>query len=213
MERLAQFDAVLLDLDGTLIQSGTLWRDAEFAFLATHGLAWSDANSERLVGGNLERAADVIAEVTGRRFELAALRDGMLSLVISNLENEVPWTAGAQAFVHALHQSQTRSGLVTSSYRSMLQPILRGLAPVEFDVVVARDDVERPKPDPEPYARAAAALDLQPSRIVAFEDSVSGARAAVTAGCALAMVGDADTGDLPVLFRIADFTDLASAGR
>jgi len=43
--------------------------------------------------------------------------------------------------------------------------------------------VEREKPHPEPYRRAAALLDVAPEACVVFEDSPSGVRAGKAAGC------------------------------
>lgn len=59
-----------------------------------------------------------------------------------------------------------------------------------FDTIVTRDDVTNPKPHPEPYLTAAARLGVDPAHCVAFEDSVSGVRAAHAAGMRTVMVPD-----------------------
>ena len=59
-----------------------------------------------------------------------------------------------------------------------------------FDAIVTRDDVEHPKPHPEPYLKAASRLGVAPQRCLALEDSHSGVRAAHAAGMQTIMVPD-----------------------
>lgn len=71
--------ALLWDFDGTLVDSGELWRRSEYTFLNARKLPWNDAASKRLLGGNLELAAHVMAEVTGVRFTVDELRRGLVT--------------------------------------------------------------------------------------------------------------------------------------
>jgi len=75
-------------------------------------------------------------------------------------------------------------GLTTSAIRSVQQRVCAafGLADC-FDVIVTGEDVVESKPDPEPYARTAAQLALDPRHCVVIEDSVNGVRAGKAAGC------------------------------
>jgi len=59
-----------------------------------------------------------------------------------------------------------------------------------FDVIVAKGDYARGKPDPEPFLTAAKRLGVDPARCLALEDSHNGARAAAAAGMATIMVPD-----------------------
>jgi HAD superfamily hydrolase (TIGR01509 family) len=59
-----------------------------------------------------------------------------------------------------------------------------------FQAVVAREDVERHKPNPDPFLKAAALLEVDPSRCLALEDSHNGVRAAHAAGMMIVMVPD-----------------------
>lgn len=57
-----------------------------------------------------------------------------------------------------------------------------------FDAFVTGEDVENPKPHPEPYVKAAAALGVPPQAMMAFEDSGRGVSAAKAAGCRIVAV-------------------------
>ena len=82
----------------------------------------------------------------------------------------------------------SRCGLVTMSYQRFVAPILAGLPPETFRVIVTGDQVERGKPHPEAYLTAAAALGFDPGECVAIEDSNTGATSAEAAGCPVLVV-------------------------
>ena len=69
------------------------------------------------------------------------------------------------------------------SYRRFVEPILDGLPEGTFAAVVTGDAVERGKPYPDPYLKAARLLGVDPGDCLAIEDSNTGARSAESAGC------------------------------
>ena len=148
--------ALLWDFDGTLVDSGELWRRSEYTFLNARKLPWNDAASKRLLGGNLELAAHVMAEVTGVRFTVDELRRGLGDAVRDALSRHVPWMPGVRGLLREQHQRGLRSALVTSSYAAIVRTALEQLAYAPFQSWVTREDVERPKPDPQPAGAGAA---------------------------------------------------------
>lgn len=74
-----------------------------------------------------------------------------------------------------------RLGMVTNSRRVEVEPVLRAAGLYErFEALVFREDVEAPKPAPDPYLRAAARLGVTTG--IAFEDSATGFASALAAG-------------------------------
>jgi beta-phosphoglucomutase-like phosphatase (HAD superfamily) len=65
---------------------------------------------------------------------------------------------------------------------------LESIGAERFDVTIGGDEVVRAKPDPEPYARAAAALGAHPADCVVVEDSLAGLLSGEAAGCATVAV-------------------------
>lgn len=107
------------------------------------------------------------------------------------LANMVPIKTGAREFLDELRQRGIPLAVATSSrtphaVRHLGQAGLLDL----FDTIVTRDDVENPKPHPEPYLLAASRLAVTPGRALAVEDSHSGVRAAHAAGMQTIMVPD-----------------------
>jgi beta-phosphoglucomutase len=82
-------------------------------------------------------------------------------------------------------------GIVSGAARAEIEPVLAaaGLAQ-HVSFLVAAEDVERGKPDPDGYERAVALLDVQPSEVLVFEDTEAGVAAAKSAGTrAIAVLG------------------------
>jgi HAD superfamily hydrolase (TIGR01509 family) len=182
--------AVLFDMDGLLVDTEECWFRAE-----THVMQrlagsrveslWGREHQADVVGGPLERAARVMLDLSGRDDvspdEVARwLMDEMESLVRTG---PVHWMPGAHELLGEVRRAGLPTGLVSSSYRRIVEPVLDVVGRSHFEVTVARDDVTRTKPDPEPYVRAAATLGLSPRDCVALEDSPTGVRAARAAGC------------------------------
>lgn len=89
---------------------------------------------------------------------------------------------GARTFLKDLHQQGFRLALVTGTARHELQMILPTRLAGLFDVIVTGDDVQRGKPDPEPFRRALEALGLAAGEAVVIENAPYGIRAAKAAG-------------------------------
>jgi beta-phosphoglucomutase-like phosphatase (HAD superfamily) len=74
------------------------------------------------------------------------------------------------------------TALVTMSIRPLAERMVEGMGFHAFDHIVSGDDVERPKPDPQPYLRAAQLLGVDITDCVAIEDSIPGVQSALDSG-------------------------------
>jgi HAD superfamily hydrolase (TIGR01509 family) len=91
--------------------------------------------------------------------------------------------------LHAVRERGCRTALCSMSYRDQVQRILDVLRIADsFDVVAAREDVQRPKPDPEIDLLAARRLDVPAASCLVIEDSSVGVQAARAAGMAVIAV-------------------------
>ena len=91
----------------------------------------------------------------------------------------MPFRPGARELLQSLRDAGVRTALVTMSLRRMAEDIVDLIGFEAFDVIVGGDDVERPKPFPDPYLQAAEELGVDIHRTVALEDSPTGLRAAI----------------------------------
>jgi HAD superfamily hydrolase (TIGR01509 family) len=181
-------DAVLWDMDGTLVDTEPYWIETEFALVEKHGGTWSTEHALNLVGNDLIESGRYIREHAGIDVEPADIVEELLDGVVARVERQVPWRPGAVELLADLRANGVRCALVTMSYRRFVAPILAGLPADTFEVVVTGDAVTQGKPHPEPYQKAAAVLGIPPGRTLAIEDSNTGARSAESAGCTVLVV-------------------------
>lgn len=184
----AQAEAVLWDMDGTLVDTEPYWIESEFELVEKYGGKWSTEHALNLVGNDLIESGRYIREHGGIDREPADIVEELLDLVVTHVERKVPWRPGAVDLLADLRANGVRCALVTMSYRRFVAPILARLPEGTFEVVVTGDAVTKGKPDPEPYQKAAAILGVDPARTLAVEDSNTGARSAEAAGCTVLVV-------------------------
>ena len=176
--------AVLWDMDGTLIDSEPYWMAVETPLVERFGGTWTHEDALQLIGNDLEGSARILQ---GRGVEMAVpeIVDYLTDSVLQQLtENGVPFRPGAWEFLRELRERGVKTALVTMSRHRMAAHVAGLIEFDAFDVIFGGDDVERPKPYPDPYLAGARALDVDIRDCVAIEDSPTGLRAAVSSGAA-----------------------------
>lgn len=169
-------------MDGTLVDTEPYWMRAEIELVESFGGAWSHQDSLQMVGKGLGDAA-VILQDAGVALEAADIVLRLTARVQEQITIDgVPWRPGARELLAQLAENDIPTALVTMSISTMAHQIVDLVGFDVFDVVVAGDSVENPKPHPEPYLLAAALLDVPIERCVAFEDSIPGVASATASG-------------------------------
>ncbi|MBM9509425.1 HAD family hydrolase [Actinacidiphila acididurans] len=180
--------AVLLDLDGTLVDTEGLWWAAETEVFAGLGHVLDDAHREVVVGGPMSRSVGHLISVTGTTATLAELTVLINARFEALIARGVPLMPGARRLLTELSAHGVPTALVSASHRRTIDAMLRWLGPEHFAFTVAGDEVGRTKPDPEPYLTAAARLGADPADCVVVEDTRTGVAAAEAAGCRVVVV-------------------------
>ena len=175
--------AVLWDMDGTLVDSEKVWAEVQLELLAGLGATWTFEDCMSLIGSDLRDAVKVWMEripdgvITGDE-----LAHRMFSEVVEALRTDVTFQPGALELLRALRKEEVPCALVSASYRTMIDAVLGHVPPDLFDVIVAGDEVTLGKPNPEPYLTAATELGVDPAYCVVIEDSMTGTQAGTAAG-------------------------------
>ncbi|MGW7683000.1 HAD family hydrolase [Kribbella sp. NPDC054772] len=175
--------AVLWDMDGTLVDSETVWAEVQLELMAELGATWTIEDCMTLIGSDLRDAVQVwLARIPEGVITADELADRMFSEVVEALRKQVTFMPGALELLQALRKEEIPCALVSASYRVMIEAVLGHLPPDPFDVIVAGDEVTLGKPHPEPYLTGVERLGVDPAYCVAIEDSVTGTQAATAAG-------------------------------
>lgn len=185
---MTQLRTVLFDLDGTLIDSIELILESYHHTLAAHGREpVSDAEWLAGVGTPLRVQ---LRRAARSEEDLVALAATYREYNLANHDRMIRPFPGVTELVLALRDAGYRTGVVTSKNR---YGTLRGLQLVglveAIEVLVCADDVQHPKPHPEPVERAVSALGVDPARTLYVGDSIhdlhSGRGAGVQTGAVL----------------------------
>jgi HAD superfamily hydrolase (TIGR01509 family) len=175
--------AVLFDHDGLTLDTEQAWTRAERSLFARYGRAFGPEHKRDLLGTARAVAAVKLEGHLGLPGDGERLMDELHDLVMDELDRGAPPMDGAVELLGALRAAGMPVGLASNSPRVFLDKALRGAGLQRaFDVTVAGDEVARPKPAPDGYLAAAAALDVDPAGCVALEDSPPGVAAAKAAG-------------------------------
>jgi HAD superfamily hydrolase (TIGR01509 family) len=176
-------EAVLWDMDGTLVDSEPIWARVQIELLAELGATWTLEDCVALVGSDLGDAVKAwMARIPEGRIEPDELAERMYGEVVRSLKEGIVLRPGAVELLTALKEAGIPCALVSASYRVMIDAVLSHLPPDLFEVIVAGDEVRNGKPHPEPYLTAARELDVDPAKCVVVEDSPGGTASGTAAG-------------------------------
>ncbi|AYF99013.1 HAD family hydrolase [Protaetiibacter intestinalis] len=172
-------------MDGTLVDTEPYWMTAERELVHEWGGTWTHEDGLQLVGQGLWSSA-LVFQSRGVKLTPQEIIDWLTDRVTVQIEEHVPWRPGARELLAEVREAGIPTALVTMSIRRMADQIAgfldEELGRPAFDVVVAGDEVERPKPYPDAYLRAAELLGVEIADCVAIEDSEPGVAAAVASG-------------------------------
>jgi HAD superfamily hydrolase (TIGR01509 family) len=175
--------AVLFDMDGTLVDTEPYWIAAEYALVESFGGTWTDQHAHALVGNALLDSAVYIRKHGGVDLDPPVIVERLLDEVVIAAQAEIPWRPGARELLAEVAERGIPCALVTMSYARLAETMTDQLPPGTFAAVVTGDQVNDGKPHPEAYLTAAARLGADPVYCVAIEDSPTGVASAEAAGC------------------------------
>lgn len=181
---MAEF-ACLFDMDGLLLDTERVGLRVFERLAAAQGMA-PEAASAFYLGliGNTVAATLRAFEETFPRIDPMQMHQDWLDGMDADMAAGIPLRPTVREALAHLEEQGTRCAVVTSTAGDRARyKLARAGLDGHFDIVIGGDEVARGKPDPAPYLAGAAALGLAPEACFAFEDSDTGTRAAVAAGC------------------------------
>jgi HAD superfamily hydrolase (TIGR01509 family) len=175
--------ALIFDLDGTIVDTETVEYEAIRSVWAQHGVVYSATRYAEVVGTIVGAAwLDELEAVIGRTVDRAALRATHLE-THRRLTDALQPRDGIIVLIEEAAAANVPMAVASNAPRWWVDARVEALGLGDsLPVLVTLDESSAPKPDPAPFAEACAALGVEPSQSVAFEDSTTGVRSALAAG-------------------------------
>ena len=185
--------AVIFDLDGVLADSEPWWNKIDATLLAEHGVTYRGEHHRDVLGVSYRLAV----EFYKKKFGLSVPTEEMMrrrgEIATEFFANRIDLFPSTKQVLEELRRMNppVRLGLATSSVSTSARPFLarHKLTPF-FEVIITGEEVERGKPDPDIYLRAAENLDVATDACLVIEDSLSGIAAAKAANMRVAAIPD-----------------------
>lgn len=196
---------LLWDFDGTTVDSEQSWERAEMRWLAHLGGPRPGVTMEREPGASLDGTIDWIHAAAGVPVDdRESVRRGLCELAVEEYLADGPvLLPGVGELMEQARRIALPNLLVSANESWLLRRVLEGLDGLDYAHLVGEDRVARSKPAPDLYLEACRLLGAEPRDCIAFEDSPTGATAAVTAGCFTVGVTGSATSAVPgVALRI-----------
>ncbi len=188
-----ELKALIFDMDGVLLESETLWRQAEQEVSDSLGLGFDDAVFRSTMGVRMRDVAKIWFDLKpwdGPSTDEVAAR--VVDRVIELVDGKPP-LPGVVELIELAQERGLRLGLCTSSDTALMEAIISGLG-LEgvFEVTHSAENDEFGKPHPMPYLRTADLLGVQPAECLVIEDTVTGAVSAKAAQMKVVAVPERD---------------------
>jgi sugar-phosphatase len=173
---LNDFDAVIFDMDGVLIDSEPLWKIAMEEVFGTVGSKLTKTDFQKTVGLRIDEVVRFWHKHEGWTGVTPDAIEQQIVLKMVELirENAVPLTGVIDTLLY-LQSKGKKIGLATSSYEVLVLTVLRELGIAEyFDFYHSAEHEEYGKPHPAVYLTVAEKLKVSPVRCLVVEDSLNG---------------------------------------
>ena len=197
--------AVIFDVDGTLLDSMYVWKNAGEKYLNSLDIKAESNLGDRLFAMSLEGAADYIRE----NYHLNESRELIIAQVIQLVEEEyfynIPLKSGVEQFLKFLKENNIPMAVATSSDRRVVEAAFKRLGIFDyFSKIFTCSETGAGKDKPDIYYRAAEYLGYPPEKIWVFEDALHAAQTAKNAGFYVTGIYDSSCTEQEKLKKLAD---------
>lgn len=184
-------DAVIFDLDGTLVDSMWMWRQIDIEFLGERGIALPDDLQQKIEGMSFRETAVYMQNRFQLKETVEELMDIWNKMAFEKYKKEVPLKPGIKKFLDKLKTHQIKMGIATSNSPLLVETVLKAQGIFEyFDSIHTANEVEKGKPAPDIYLLVAKDLGVEPEKCLIFEDIVQGIMAGKNAGMTTCAIYD-----------------------
>jgi HAD superfamily hydrolase (TIGR01509 family) len=183
--------AVIFDMDGLIVDTEPLYRDAIMAAAGDGGHDMPLTLYLTMIGLSGEATRALFNERFGKGFDFDDFWTRASKRFYELAASQLRLKVGVVELLDLLDDLRLPRAIATSSHHEDVRHHLDAHGLLDrFQAVVAQGDYARGKPNPDPYLKAAERLRVEPALCLALEDSYNGVRAASNAGMMTIMVPD-----------------------
>lgn len=188
---LEQFEAVIFDLDGTLVDSMGLWEEVDRVYLARFGHDLPDDLQKGIEGKSFHETAIYFKERFRIADSLDTIKQDWHDLAELFYKEQVKTKESARHLLDRIKSLGKPIGIATSNSRELtIMALMNNDIYHYFDTIVSSSEVASGKPSPDVFLKAAENMKVDPSRCLVFEDTHAGVMGAKAAGMTVFAVYD-----------------------
>lgn len=182
-------DAVIFDMDGTLVDSMQFWQDLPLNLFNSHGVALPDNLDELLATADLWQAAEVFAGKFIPKLTTQQIFDQLQQEMDKHYAQDIPLLPGVRRLLQALRQGGKKMCIATMTDRPQVETMLHThqLENI-FDFLLTTPEVGCGKNRPDIFLQACRRFGLPKQRVAVFEDSRTAAKTVLQLGMPLVFI-------------------------
>ena len=180
------YDLLIFDMDGTIIDNVALFERADAEFFRRRNLKINNQELVKILSGvHLRHGMQILQEKFNLNGNLDDLLEERRQLLAKQYQENLKYIAGFEDFFGNLYKTGLKSCIATSSDDFLLDIVIQKLQlnnKFGGRIFKASDVANASKPDPAVFLHAAKQMNVQPSRCIVIEDAPKGVEAANRAG-------------------------------
>ena len=188
---LKELEAVIFDLDGSLVDSMWMWKQIDIEYLGSFGITPPEDLQAAIEGMSFTETAGYFQKRFGITDSIEKIGDTWNRMAWKKYMYEVPLKPGVMDFLLHCKSSGIKLGIASSNSRALILNVLEAHHIRDFfECIKSGMDVVKSKPAPDIYLQVAEQLQVNPSNCLVFEDITQGIMAGKNAGMTVCAVED-----------------------
>ncbi len=182
MQPTTKINAVVFDLDGLMFNTEDVFNKAGHELVQRRGKIMTDDVLSQMMGRRADEAFAIMIELLELKDSIELLQREAKELFFGLLDDHLAPMPGLFELLDAIESLELPKAVATSSHRPYLEDILNRYELLDrFHLTLAAEDVDKGKPHPEIYLKAAERMGVPPTQMLVLEDSQAGTQAAAAA--------------------------------
>ena len=184
-------EAVIFDLDGSMVDSMWVWRAIDIEYLGRFGIELPENLQACIEGMSFSETAVYFKDRFQLPDDLNTIKDDWKRMAWDKYTYEIPVKDGVTELLQYCMDNGIKVGIATSNSRELVENVVKSRHLDQyFDCIMTGCDVEKGKPSPDIYLAVAREMGVSPENCLVFEDIIPGIQAGKAAGMRVCAVYD-----------------------